>query len=54
MDIFKDISAIGLASIAVILTFNLISMHLKNNTEALHQLKEVIKELTYYIKNGKK
>jgi len=46
--------AVGLAIFAMFIVWKLASNHIRHNTEILQELKDVIRELTNHLKNGRK
>lgn len=44
---------VGLAAFAMYIVWKLSSNHIKHNTEVLTELKDAIKDLKVYLRNGK-
>jgi len=51
MNEINQIGNLGVAAVAVVLFYRLLSNHLTHNTDALNKLKEAIQSLTYYIRD---
>ena len=53
MQEIQNLTGVGVAGLAVVLMYKLISNHFEHHTKAINELREMIGLLTNFLRNGK-